>query len=204
MDNHIENLIQSLVETYSRMLEKFRPCKPGGEFLEQNLITLLVHEFLKANPDGIAFTEIPFLNTDDSGYWSSRLDCYLATDDEAILVEAKGSKSRNDLFQAIEDDLIRMKSQQMKDSFIQMAKAGGGRNCTIPTKVKGLVIADCWGRENATCETASSWKNKSFDGKYKQLAQLSTKARRVGEFDGWDYYILAGQVTEKLWSTRRN
>lgn len=38
MDQQLVALLQNTATTYARMLKKFRPCKPGDEFLEQNLL----------------------------------------------------------------------------------------------------------------------------------------------------------------------
>jgi hypothetical protein len=193
MDSTIDLLIRNTVANYSKMLSQFRPCRPGSEFLEQNLITLLSHEFLKLNPDGIAYSEVPFITPNGNGQWGSRLDAYLANEIEGLLVEAKGSQSKDELFQLIENDLERITSSELKDSFVQMATKGD-RSYEIPNKVTGLVIADCWYSSHA-----KQWDmNKSLTNIFPSISKISTKSYKVGEYGKFSYFVLAGQ-TNILW-----
>lgn len=189
----IRKLAENTKNTYSEMLKKFRPCKPGSEFLEQNLITLLSSEFLKMFPKGIAFSEVPFITGNEKNQWGSRLDAYLANETDGYLVEAKGSQSKELLFQLIEDDLKRINSEDLEVSFNQMA-TDGDRNYAIPDTVRGLIIADCW--SSATIE---QWgKNELLEDRFPHISKLSTESFEVGEFGGFTYHILVGQ-TAPLW-----
>lgn len=193
MDSNIDELINSTAENYSRMLKHLRPCKPGSEFLEQNLITLISHEFLKQNPEGIAFSELPFITPNGNDDWSSRLDAYLATETEGFLVEGKGSQPKDFLFQLIENDLGRIYSKELKTSFTKMATAGE-RMYQVPKKVSGLIIADCW-----HASSAKQWNNNHLlKCQFPLLSELSTKSYFVGTYDNYSYYILAGQ-TKSIW-----
>ncbi len=193
MQSVVETLVNNTAENYSRMLKTFRPCKPGSEFLEQNLITLLSIEFIKIFPDGIAFSEIPFMTPKGNKQWGSRLDAYLANDKNGYLVEAKGSQSKDELFQQIEEDLDRIKSPELKASFAKMATFGD-RNYVIPEKITGLIIADCWYSSHA-----DQWgMNHLLNDRFPNISKLSTKSFKVGEFGDFPYYILVGQ-TELLW-----
>ena len=197
MDSTVDTLIKNTVENYSRMLSNFRPCKPGSEFLEQNLITLLSHEFLKQNPTGIAYSELPFITPDGDGQWGSQLDAYLANNAEGFLVEAKGSQSKDELFKLIEKDLKRISSNALKNSFGEMATSGDRDRCySIPSKISGLIIADCWYESHA-----EQWDmNQLLSSRFPLISKLSTKSYKVGEFGNFSYFILAGQ-TKALWQS---
>lgn len=205
MDPAIDLLINNTTASYSKMLGRFRPCRPGSEFLEQNLITLLSHEFLMLNPDGLAYSEIPFITPNGNGQWGSRLDAYLANDSEGLLVEAKGSQSKDELFQRIEHDLERIKSRELKDSFMTMAMTPKEdrnyeipnreyRNYTIPNKITGLIIADCWFSSHA-----EQWDmNGSLATRFPLISEISTKSYKVGVYGGYSYFVLVGQ-TDVMW-----
>lgn len=193
MDVEVDILIKNTVENYKRMLNQFRPCKPGKEFLEQNLITLLSHEFLKLNPTGVAFSEIPFITPNSDGQWGSRLDAYLANDSDGYLVEAKGSQPKEDLFYLIEKDLERIMSEKLQSSFNIMANSEN-RKYSIPHNVTGLIIADCWYASHAEAWDCNHTLTKHFP----LISSINTKSYKVGEFGKYSYFILAGQ-TKAIW-----
>ena len=188
MDQQLVALLQNTATTYARMLKKFRPCKPGGEFLEQNLVTLLSHEFLMMNREGIAFTEVPFLSSIDSEHWKARIDAYLATDEMGYLVEAKGSQNWQSMCEAIEVDLKRLSSPELRMSFDKMA-TGGSRDFSLPPNMTGVIIADCW-----SPVSAKQWlDNRLLSEDYPAVSRLITRVFNVGKFNSYEYFILAGQ-----------
>ncbi|KZY75188.1 hypothetical protein A3740_15800 [Oleiphilus sp. HI0068] len=194
MQERYHDLISAMAKTYNRMLKEFRPCKPGSEFLEQNLITLLAHEFLCQYPNGIAYTEIPFTPPEDDS-WKSRLDAYMATSEFGLLVEAKGSKSRVELFKSIEEDLTRIYSPKLKSSFAEMAignckKSKLNRSYILPKSMHGLIVADCWSED-----TAKAWEENPYFNN--PCFNLITKALPMGEYGGYKYFILYA-ITEQL------
>ena len=184
--DRLDRICADMVDNYNRMLGAFRPCKPGGEFLEQNLITLFSHEFLKSFPDGLAFTEVPFQKGDNTGsdYWSARLDGYFATASFGVFLEAKGSSNGEQFFEAIEADLVRIQSEGLKKSFEEMAARGRG---VLPASLYGIVIADCWQKSQA-----EKWSKKVFNKEFKSIQKAKTTVYRGIDFDGkWQHYILA-------------
>tara|TARA_R110002072_G_scaffold301723_1_gene482144 strand:- start:274 stop:909 length:636 start_codon:yes stop_codon:yes gene_type:complete len=197
MSIEVNQLFLSLKENYKRMLDQFRPCKPGSEFLEQNLISLFVHEFLKQYPEGIAYTEIPFMIKGNE-YWASRLDAFLATDNVGYLLEAKGSLSQSNLFESIHLDLDRIISPELHESFLKMAKGykkDDERIYNLPNNVYGLVLADCWSKS-----TANEWKSKNFtETEYANLGRLNRQSIYVGNYGNSDYFILCGVTKQPVW-----
>lgn len=190
MNQQLVALLKNTATTYARMLKKFRPCKPGGEFLEQNLVTLLSHEFLMMHRDGIAFTEVPFISYVEQEHWTSRIDAYLATDATGYLVEAKGSLNWQSLCEAIEMDLKRLSSSELRKSFDKMA-TGGGRCFSLPDTMTGVIIADCW-----SSAAAKNWlDNNLLSERYPAVSRLSTRVFSVGKFNSYEYFILAGQYS---------
>lgn len=193
LESTVEQLISAVATQYGGMLQRFRPCKPGSEFLEQNLVTLLIREFLnKFGDDGIAYTELPFQSAQD--LWDLRMDAFLANADSAYLVEAKGLGENANNLQWIESDLARIESCHLRESIHTMATAPG-RRYTIPARVFGIIIADCWHRD-----VANQWSdNHLLQQRFPRISRLSTRSIKVGSFGKYEYFILAGQTPYLDW-----
>lgn len=196
MDKDLLCIIERMATNYKRMLQEFRPCKPGGEFLEQNLVTLLCAEFSQHYPEGITFSEIPFMESVNAKkeVWSKRLDGYVATKEHAYLIEAKGSLSRTDLLKAVDADLDRIYSEELKLSFKKMAQDDGSRNYNIPSSVKGLVIANTWSKN-----IAAIWGSKSGFDNFDNLSKLHTIKLSAGVYNGQELFILVGVTNNNVW-----
>ena len=186
MSPDLESLLKGTAQRYMRMLTRFRPCKPGGEFLEQNLITLFAHEFLSQFPDGVAYTEIPFMQDKEDGYWRSRLDGYFATEEFGIFLEAKGSLNSENLFKGIDDDLGRIKSTTLFRSFDIMKRDG-----ELPPKFFGVILADSWQKKQA-----DKWVSKVFDEKFENIEEIETRVFIGNSFTNYQHYILFGWTGE--------
>jgi len=196
----LERIFLNMSVRYESMLAKFRPCKPGSAFLEQNLITLLSHEFLSMFPDGIAFSEVPFQNKDS--IWGYRIDGYLANDWVAYFVEAKGDLLIDDLMNGINGDLDRIHEKKLKESFAIMANNGldekgrEDRTYHLPSSKKGIIIANTW-----DIKTKDAWLNKTLL-KTKYVNNLAVKAYSVGKY-GYnkkhELFILTGVTTHNIW-----
>lgn len=192
MEGLVEELARNVARKYGEMLLHFRPCRPGSEFLEQNLVNLLSNAFLEKFDCGLAYAEIPFQSA--KGKWDCRLDAFLANEESAYLVEAKGLGENPNRLGLVEQDLERAHSQLLRESFGEMA-GGNGRNYTMPPNVSGIVIADCW-----CAAIADQWRNnRDLRGTYPRIAALSTLALKAGAFGSFDYFILVGQTAPLDW-----
>lgn len=197
MDETVLKLAQNVVERYRKSLFHFRPCKPGSELLEQNLITLLSHEFMVMFNDDdrcVAYSEIPFKSEKQPDKWSNRLDGFLANKDMAFVVEAKSTKHKDDLIIDIKADLKRIHSDELKDSFREMASSEG-RTYQIPSSVHGLVIADFW------CLSASQpWFTASeFEARLFPEYRIKAMIEKVGTYGRYDYFLLVAQTNALAW-----
>jgi hypothetical protein len=201
MSPETELLFEKTTDRYKNILNRFKPCKPctpgkndGREFLEQNLITLLSHEFLSANPDGIVCSEIPVLN--DKGHWSGRIDGYLANDDVGLLVEAKGSMDKNPeggIFKAIEDDILRLLSPKVEKAFKSMSSTGD-RSYDLPPTIKILIIAETYFEDEAY-----QWNNNhQLTDRFSNIGRLSTKVYPIIIHDNRPYSVLVGELEQQL------
>jgi hypothetical protein len=160
MDLRTKDLLDQFVEHYQKMLTRFRPCKPGGEYLEQNLITHLCHTFLKFNQSASAFTEVPLQASD--GKWKLRFDALLLIEDEAYVVEAKKSSSFPNLCRELNSDVKKLKDSKLRYSLDQMAK-GPNRDFINPSKVSVLLVADHWAKTKSAYNKLSNLE-KNFGG----------------------------------------
>lgn len=196
IDDALRLVFEATATTYGRMLDHFRPCKPGNEFLEQNLVTLFAHEFLKVHPkDGLAFSELPF-RSKTSQNWGSRLDAYLVGGGCEYLLEAKANHTKADLLKLIEADLKRIHDPRLSESLDIMANGRPGvddqRTFTRPSRKVGVIIADCWSKS-----VASLWNGDTVlmapSGKpYKHLNAISRITIPVRDWGGFRYSILGG------------
>jgi hypothetical protein len=199
MDETIKFLAKKVAIRFTRSLSHFRPCRPGSELLEQNLITLLSHEFLtKFNDDDrcIAYSEIPFKSQDDPTKWSSRLDAYLANSDTAYLVEAKSSRRREHLVADIRVDLDRIFHPHTKDSFIEMASKDD-RQYLFPKDIYGLIIADFWSLSDKTpwFSTAAE-----FENCFLPEHHVKATIEKVGAYGRYDYFVILAQTAKLPWN----
>jgi len=201
MSNKVESelyeIVKSAGQRYIKMLEKFKPCRVGKEYLEQNLITLIASEFLAQNPkNGIAYTEIPFMNK--SGHWRNRLDCFLANENAAFFLEAKKSDSFPALCRKLDSDLSRIQEGNLQDSFMNMAKdKDKDRNYEFPENVSAVVVSDFWAKSK---DAHKKWE--SLDTLKEELTLLS-KINRVsipfGKIGEYHYFIFLGQ-RKNIWN----
>jgi hypothetical protein len=194
MDTQLKSIIENCANNYKRMLKSFRPCRPGGEFLEQNIITLVAHEFLQAFPDGFAFSEIPFVkdtkNINKSSGWPCRLDLFLYNSEIGYAIEVKGSKRRGEFFSAIEKDVERLISEELISSLESMATARGSE---LPKTIKGVILADCWYKDES-----DKWEFKNDLGEGLYIEKLDTMRVVIGEFGNYEYSLLAGEIQEPI------
>lgn len=193
MDLEIQQLFINAALRYKGMLSKFRPCKPGSEFVEQNLITILCHEFLLLHDDGISYTELPFANP-NTKKWDLHLDAYLANEQVCYLVEAKGSLTAKDLFSSIQSDVVRIFSDNLQMSLQTMAQGDSDddRNYVFPCQSKGLIVANTWSKQ-----TAQHWLSDPDN----LFSSLSRKIYSLGEYGvnkKYELFMLAGQTKDNL------
>jgi hypothetical protein len=188
MDKLIIDIANSVVREYARMLEKFRPAKLGSEYLEQNLITLFAHNYLKMVKDGAFFTETPFMNNLENA-WDWHLDGFAFDNEVGYFIEAKGLGESISNFKKASSDIDRLVSVSLKKSIGIMFNERGH----IPPKhFKKLILADCW-----KVEVANTWKNhpEQITGRCKtEGVSLVTKSFPIGEYGKYQYFLLVGQV----------
>lgn len=192
MDKVVQDLAKNVAERYGRSLAQFRPCKPGGEYLEQNLITLLSHEFMfmfKDDTSCIAYSEIPFKYAGSS----KRVDGYLANSQVAYVVEAKSSRSKKRLIDNIKSDLDRIESPDLQTSFIEMASRED--TYQFPKDVSGIIIADFWSLKGKTPWFTSS---EDFEASL-QPYTVSAVREKIGTFGRYDYFLLVAQTKPLGW-----
>jgi hypothetical protein len=199
MDETIAFLAKKVATRYKRSLNHFRPCRPGSELLEQNLVTLLSHEFLtKFDYDDrcIAYSEIPFKSKGDPAKWSSRLDAYLANSDTAYLVEAKSSRHKEHLVADIRADLDRIIHPHTKDSFIEMASKDD-RQYLFPKDIYGLVIADFWSLAGKT-----PWFSTvaEFENCFLPEHHLKATIEKVDTYGRYDYFLILAHTAKLPWN----
>ena len=197
--NDLNDIMEITIKRYKNMLEKFTPCKPGsGEFLEQNLITNFAIVFVTKFPNANIYTEVPFM-CGENDHWKCRADLYIENGDYGYIIEAKGSQIGNNLLKLIEDDIKRLKSQGLKDSFITMAK---GRE-NLPKNMYGIIIADYWGTKKekitqADNEFIQNWnRNKFYDEHANIKGLIKSPAYPVDVSTAFPYWFLAGIIDLK-------
>lgn len=205
MDETALKLAHQVAVRYGKSLSQFRPCKPGSEVLEQNLITLLSHEFMVMFNDDercVAYSEIPFKSKKHPDKWSNRLDGFLANSEMAFLVEAKSTASKSDLLRGICNDLLRIHSKELEVSFKKMS-LHGDRQYVLPPVISGLIIAGYWVKTHS-----KPWFISESDFEMQLAHQLpeytvTSKINPIGTYgiDGetWDFYVVVAQTTNLNW-----
>lgn len=189
----IQVVFENMGRTYQRMLKRFRPCKPGSEFLEQNLVTIFAHEFLiEFGDDACCYSEVPFaqgLQNSKSAAWKEHLDGFLIQGNNGYLLEAKGALSTNELFKAISDDIERIYSHGLWESLEIMA-----RGQSLPSNIYGVIIADCWQSEGMDEKKSSHgrWLSTNIVDDFPQFAKLTRSAIPLSKYDGFQHYLLIG------------
>jgi len=66
--NTIKTIVLDTVTRYEKMLSIFRPMRPNGEYLEQNLITNFAIAFVQKFTNAKVYTEIPFISNINKGF----------------------------------------------------------------------------------------------------------------------------------------
>lgn len=195
----IEEVVSMTAKRYENMLAKFKPTKPDGEYLEQNLITNFAIAFTQKFPNANVYTEIPFKCYKKQ--WSCRLDLYIENGDIGYIIEAKGSQAKDTLFKLIEEDIKRIKSNELKESFIIMSKQASFK---LPKKIIGLVLADCWGGINKTENIqVERWieYNNNLDSGFKNIYNLETIFyKQINLSSRYPYHIIGGIISYNLWN----
>lgn len=191
MDELALTLAKNVAEHYGKMLTKFRPSKPGSEYLEQNLITLFGHQYLLARPEGAFFSEVPFENKNPEKGWSNRLDAFAFCGDMGYLIEAKGIGEDPANIAKVIADLDRLNSKGLHKSLDIMFEQ---RNHSKPSQIKKIVLADCWSKK-----IADNWQDpngKLIEDAAKMGSALSAKSIHISTINKYQYYLLIAQVIE--------
>lgn len=91
-DPRLLEAFDKLCQDYKANMMRFRPCKPGGEMLEANLVFSFIMGFKELYSDAFWAVEIPFESTATNSH-SNHLDALIFHDGTLYLIEAKRDES---------------------------------------------------------------------------------------------------------------
>lgn len=169
MDKFIADGFANLVKHYKKSMNVFRPCKPGGEILEQNLVTAFLMECLKNDSEALWGLEVPFVgDTEASGHssdktqandffdlnsesilsenWKNHLDGFIYANETLYLIEAKRDYPATEFLRQIKADYDRLHSKELALSFHSMLNRPDiyGESFGYIKQVKAVLLADTW------------------------------------------------------------
>lgn len=169
MDKFIADGFANLVKHYKKSMNVFRPCKPGGEVLEQNLVTAFLMGCLKKPTEAHWGLEVPFVgdakakvHSSDktrgndsfildsesilSKKWRNHLDGFIYTNETLYLIEAKRDYPATEFLRQIKADYDRLHSKELALSFHSMLNRPDiyGESFGYIKQVKAVLLADTW------------------------------------------------------------
>ncbi|ASG65587.1 hypothetical protein CEW91_05305 [Idiomarina piscisalsi] len=205
MDELIANGFTNLVEHYKQSMNVFRPCKPGGEVVEQNLVTAFLMGCLKKAPEAHWGLEIPFVgektlpvHNANSGHandgfdltsksilskkWRNHLDGYIYANETLYLIEAKRDYPATGFLKQIKADYDRLHSKQLALSFHSMLHRPSiyGKPFGNIKQVKAVLLADTWRPTNFKLWEDAFYKPRGHKNAY-DLSWLNAMQRRACE-----------------------
>lgn len=198
--NELDQVVRKTIKRYENMLKEFVPCKPGsGEFLEQNLITNFAIAYIDDNANANIFTEVPFMC--ENNYWKCRADMYIQNGENGYIIEAKGSQKGENFFDLIEEDVKRLSSDGLRESFKVMAQ-GGEEN--LPKNMYGVIIADFWGTKNKAPDHNTfikQWNENNFSERPYLKKLIKIDAYKINIDSDYPYWFLVG-IIDLEWAKR--
>lgn len=157
-DPRLLEAFKMLCENYKANMMRFRPCKPGGEMLEANLVFSFIIAFKELYPDSVWAVEIPFENAETNSH-SNHLDALIYNDGTLYLIEAKRDYATKDQLDLIQKDLTRIKSVNLANSIKDMLSRDVYDNpLGEVNEVIGVLLADTWQNSNL-----KAWKSGTYD-----------------------------------------
>ncbi|MGM7318800.1 hypothetical protein [Idiomarina sp. ST10R2A5] len=201
MDEFVEKGFTNLRELYENSMSVFRPCKPGGEVLEQNLVTAFLMGCLKNNPDIRWGVEIPFASADKEvefssifthnqtsdliendvlkKNWKNHIDAFIYVNGTLYLIEAKRDYPAASFLEKIKADYERIQSPELAISFRLMMNRTDVYSESFGEikQVKGILLADTWRPTNLNLWNEAYYKPKGRKQAY-DLSWLESMERR--------------------------
>jgi hypothetical protein len=163
MDTVIADVFRIFHEKYSTRMKTFRPCKPHGEIVENNLVHQFINSWLVKYPDAIHAVEVPFATQSETELtpetaikhvqvadWGNHLDAIILSQGILYLIEAKRDRSPAELIKEIKKEYDRIYSLELALSLNKMFFREGVYETTNKEikEVKGIIIADTWRATN--------------------------------------------------------
>ena len=134
MIKQVEAIINDAKDRFNLWLERYEPWQGENHTTERNLSFQFATAFLKLNPDGLAFMEVPFAIPPGT-HNNNHLDAYLHTDEFDLLLECKNIYAPSHI-NMITADIKRMNANLIN----QIHK----RHKNEPSKTHGVVFAETW------------------------------------------------------------
>ncbi|RUO53471.1 hypothetical protein [Pseudidiomarina homiensis] len=158
-DPHLLNAFDKLCHDYKANMMRFRPCKPGGEMLEANLVFSFIMAFKELYPDAFWAVEVPFESTETNSH-NNHLDALIFIDGTLYLIEAKRDYATQDQLNLMRDDLARIESPRLATSLQKMIHRDVYDNpLSEVDKVIGVLLADTWQNSNR-----NAWRSGVYNG----------------------------------------
>lgn len=157
-DHRLGNVFEKFSQDYQANMMRFRPCKPGGEVLEANLVFSFIMTFKELYPNAFWAVEIPFENTSTRCH-SNHLDALIYIDGTLYLIEAKRDYATKDQLDLMHKDLRRIESVELASAIRDMWDRPIYDNPLGEVKeVIGVLLADTWQNSNRTAWQTGSHK----------------------------------------------
>ena len=168
-----------LSQQYKANMMRFRPCKPGGEMLEANLVFSFIMAFKECYPNAFWAVEIPFESKETNSH-SNHIDALIFIDGTLYLIEAKRDYATQDQLNLMRADLERIESTRLATSLHAMIHRSVYENPLQGiNKVVGVLLADTWQHSNRKAWHSGIHKGElqSWLPKYRTMKDLGIYAQ---------------------------
>ncbi len=164
--SQVEAIINDAKYRFNLWLENYEPWQGENHTTERNLSFQFATAFLKLNPGGLAFMEVPFA-IPPSTKKKNHLDVYLHTKEFDLLLECKNIYAPSHI-KMITADIERMNADLINQIH--------SRHKIKPSKTHGVVFAETW------YPHVVDW----WEGKY-QGTKKAWKDEELKLPTGWNY-----------------
>ncbi|MGS2721009.1 hypothetical protein [Paraglaciecola aestuariivivens] len=190
MDEMVAEVFKIFHQEYATRMQTFRPCKPGGEIVESNLVHQFINAWLKKCPDALHALEVPFATKSDTPLtpnsdiedvlntgWGNHLDGIVLANGTLYLIEAKRDYPPAQLIKRTKADFDRIHSLELAASLnIMFFRQGVYTKPIEPIKeVKGIILADTWSLTNQKL-----WQSAHYKGQIDWLADMQREVKDLG------------------------
>lgn len=152
-----------LCQDYKANMMRFRPCKPGGEMLEANLVFSFIMAFKELYSNAFWAVEVPFENTGTNSH-NNHLDALIFIDGTLYLIEGKRDYATQDQLNLMRDDLGRIESMRLAQSLQGMLHRDVYDNpLSEVNRVIGVLLADTWQNSNRKAWHSGLYKGETQD-----------------------------------------